>query len=234
MLRIGHRGAAGTAPENTLASFRRAVTLGVDGVELDVQRSRDGALVVIHDETVDRTTDGSGRVANLTLAEIGRLDAGTWKGPEFAGERVPTLAEVVEAVPAPVRVFVELKDPSRYPGIEAEVVGLVRERGVGDRVELSSFDHASLARVRSIAPEVRLGFLYSRHPDPIPAARALRAASLHAAFRHLASRVVDDAHRAGLAVYAWTLNEPADIAAARAMGVDGIFSDRPERLISGS
>ncbi len=230
MLRIGHRGAAGTAPENTIASFRRALAIGVDAVELDVQRTRDGALVVIHDETVDRTTDGTGRVGDLSLGEIRRLDAGSRKGHEFAGERVPTLDEVIDAVGAPVALFVELKDPARYPGIEREVLAVLRRRGVRGRAGISSFDHASLARVRAADPSVRLGFLYSRHDDPVGAARTLGAAAIHPPFRSVNADLVAAAHAAGLAVHTWTVNEPADVEAVRALAVDGIFSDHPERL----
>lgn len=230
MLRIGHRGAAASAPENTVASFRRAVELGVDGVEFDVQRTRDGALVVIHDETVDRTTDGTGPVADLTLAEIRALDAGSWKGAEFAGARVPTLDEVLDAVPAPLWLFVELKDPSRYPGIEREVLAALRSRGVFERSGISSFDHAALARVREADAHLRIGLLYARHPDPVSAARALGALAIHPPLRGLDADLVRAAHAAGLAVLTWTANEPAEIAAARALGVDGIFSDHPERL----
>lgn len=204
----------------------------MDGVELDVQRTRDGALVVIHDETVDRTTDGTGRVADLTLDELRKLDAGSWRSPEFAGERVPTLEEVVSAVPAPVALFVELKDPSRYPGIEREVVALLRDRALLERAGISSFDHSSLARVRETDSAVRIGFLFSRHPDPIPAARALGAVAIHPPFRELTSDLVAEAHAVRLAVLAYTVNEPADVATARALGVDGIFSDHPERIVT--
>jgi glycerophosphoryl diester phosphodiesterase len=108
-LRIGHRGAAAVAPENTIASFRRAVELGAQAVELDVQRTKDGHLVVMHDDTVDRTTDGTGHVAELTLARIRRLDAGSWNGTAFAGERVPTLDELGDALRPEILLFVEIK-----------------------------------------------------------------------------------------------------------------------------
>ncbi len=232
MLRIGHRGAAAHAPENTVASFRRAVELDADAVEFDVQRTRDGALVVIHDETVDRTTNGSGRVGDLTFGEVRALDAGVWKGREFAGERVPTLEEAIDAVPERIRLFVELKDPALYPGIEAQVLGVLGERNALRRAEVSSFDHDALARVRAADADVAIGLLFSRHPDPVPAARRLRARALHVGSRALTGDLVANAHAAGLAVYVWTVNDPADIAAARALGVDGMFSDHPERLVA--
>ncbi len=230
MLRIGHRGAAATAPENTLASFRRAIALGADAVELDVQRTADGHLVVMHDDTVDRTTDGAGRVAGLTLARIEALDAGSWKGPEFAGERVPTLDLVVDAVPAPTILFVELKAGSaRDPGIEEELLRAIRPaRG---RVRVSSFDHRALARLHALDPQVPLGALFAFLPvDPVALARACGASALHPSVRYLVPEVVAEAHAARLEVHAWTVNEPEEIAAVRALGVDGIFSDHPDRL----
>lgn len=230
MLRIGHRGAAAQAPENTIASFRRAVSLGAQAIELDVLPTKDGHLVVIHDDTVDRTTDGTGRVADLTLSEIQRLDAGSWKGAEFADERVPTLEEVGEALPPSILLFVEMKGGPGTP-IERVLAGLIPRLGGHERVRVSSFDHRALARLHAIDPRVSLGALFVALPvEPVAIARACGASALHPAFQYLTPDVVAEAHAAGLAVHAWTVNEPADIARVRAMGVDGIFSDHPERL----
>lgn len=231
-LRIGHRGAAGHAPENTLASFRKAVALGADAVELDVHRTADGALVVIHDESLERTTDGRGRVAELTLAEIRRYDAGSWKGAEFAGERVPALEEIAAALPARIELFVELKGGSfRYPGIEEDLARFLRARELAGRVRVSSFDHRALRRLRELMPELRTGALFAALPvDPVALARACGANAIHPSFSYLSAEAVAEAHRAGLEVYTWTVNRPEDIAAARAMEVDGMFSDFPERL----
>jgi glycerophosphoryl diester phosphodiesterase len=230
MLRIGHRGAAAVAPENTIASFRRAVALGAQAVELDVQRTRDGHLIVMHDETVDRTTDGIGRVAELDLAWIQRLDAGSWKGPEFAGERVPTLDEVIDAIAAPTILFVELKGPAALaPGIEEDLLRVVgRARS---RVRVSSFDHRALARLRELDGDLPLGALFTGLPvDPVALARGCGATAIHPSFHYVVPDLVAEAHAAGLEVHAWTVNVPEDIAAVRALGVDGIFSDHPDRL----
>ncbi|WP_375221992.1 glycerophosphodiester phosphodiesterase, partial [Symbiobacterium thermophilum] len=159
---IGHRGAAGTHPENTMVSFRRAFELGVDGIEFDVHRTADGHLVVIHDPAVDRTTDGSGLVMAMTLEQIRALDAGSWKDPRFAGERVPTLQELVRATPPGVRLYLELKAGSvHYPGIEQELVDLLKAEGVLDRTQVSSFDHRALVKLKEICPELPLGMLTS-------------------------------------------------------------------------
>jgi glycerophosphoryl diester phosphodiesterase len=232
MLRIGHRGAAGVAPENTIASFRRAVALGAQAVELDVQRTKDGHLVVMHDDTVDRTTDGIGRVADLTLAQIRRLDAGSWKGTEFAGEHVPTLDEVAEALPPEILLFVEIKGgAARAPGIEEDVLRFIA-RGAGDRVRASSFDHRVLARLRALDRDIGLGALFECLPaDPVALAWGCGATALHPSFGYVVPELVAAAHAKGIEVHTWTVNDPDDIARIRAMRVDGIFSDHPDRLI---
>src|SRR5205814_5101727 len=145
---IAHRGASGTHPENTLAAFRRAVELGADMIELDVQLTRDGEVVVFHDATLERTTDGAGAVSDRTLAEIRRLDAGAWFGPAFRGTRVPTLAEVLAAVGLPVNV--ELK-PVGDDGLEARALAVVESAGALARVVFSSFDAGALERLRACA-----------------------------------------------------------------------------------
>ena len=227
MLAIAHRGARAEAPENTLAAFRRAVELGADGVELDLHRSRDGRLVVIHDDTLERTTNGRGPVASFTFDELRRLDAGSWMDARFAGERIPSLEEVLEAMPARVLIFAEMKAAA----VVDPLARLLRERELATRVRVSSFDHRSLASVHRLVPEAELGALFVALPvDPVALARACGARALHPSFHYLTADVVAEAHGAGLAVYTWTVNEPDDIRRVRAIGVDGIFSDRPERL----
>lgn len=228
MLLIGHRGAAGVAPENTIVSFRRAVAMGADAVELDVQRTRDGHLVVMHDRTVDRTTDGTGPVDDLDLATIERLDAGSWKGAAFAGERVPTLDQVIDAVAAPTILFVELKGPAPT-GVEAQLLATVAR--ARSRVRVSSFDHRALARLRRLDAAIPIGALFTALPvDPVAIARSCGASAIHPGAEYVVPELVREAHDAGLEVHVWTANEPREIAALREMGVDGIFSDHPDRL----
>lgn len=229
MLRIGHRGAAGVAPENTIASFRRAVALGADAVELDVQRTRDGHLVVMHDDTVDRTTDGSGRVSDLDLAAIRRLDAGAWKGAAYAGERVPTLDEVIHAVGAPTLLFVELKGPVTVRGLEEQLLRTLERAGA--RARVSSFDHRALARLRALDGALALGALFTALPvDAVALARACGANAIHPNREYVVPELVAEAHAADLEVHVFTVNDPREAVALRAMGVDGIFSDHPDRL----
>ena len=163
-LNIAHRGASAVAPQNTLAAFRKAMELGADGVELDVQLSADGAVVVIHDFTVDKTTDGTGRVAEKTLAELEALDAGIRFSPQFAGERIPTLAQVFEALEGKLLVNVELKDFNlRSSALAAPVVEVIREHAMEKRVLFSSFNPFALRAVKRLAPEIPAGLLVAPH-----------------------------------------------------------------------
>ncbi|HWI51959.1 MAG TPA: glycerophosphodiester phosphodiesterase family protein [Symbiobacteriaceae bacterium] len=230
--RIGHRGAAGTAPENTLASMRRALAIGVDAVEFDIHRTGDGELIVMHDFTVDRTSNGTGTISALTAAEIARLDAGAWKGEAFAGEAVPTLEALVAAVPAPTILFLELKAGSyRYPGIEEELVAFLKEHDLVSRTQVSSFDHVALLKLRELLPELPTGMLYSERPvDPVAMARACGATALHPNYAVLPKDHVAAAHAAGLQVNVWTPNTQEAIDYCYCMGVDGIITDYPERL----
>ncbi|MDQ3928010.1 MAG: glycerophosphodiester phosphodiesterase, partial [Chloroflexota bacterium] len=152
-LLIAHRGGSLEVPENTLSAFRHAIRAGMRMVELDVQMARDGELVVIHDETVDRTTDGTGPVGSFTLEELQRLDAGSWFAPRYAGERIPTLRQVFDlCVPEGVGVVVEIKHPEMYPGLEEKLVALIGEmwlRGA-ENIWCISFDHPCIRRLRKL------------------------------------------------------------------------------------
>lgn len=234
-LNIGHRGAGGLAPGNTLAAFQVALDLGIDGVELDVQRCRTGEVVVIHDLTVDRTTNGTGAVKDLSLAEIKALDAGSHFGPRFAGERIPTLAEVLDLVGDRLLVNVELKSSSpRTDGLEAEVIRLIRERNLERHVLTSSFNPFALWRTRRLAPDLKLGLLYA-HNLPLPLRRAWLAFLSHPEARHPDYPLVDEllmaqARSHGWQVNTWTVNEPDDMRRMMDLGVDGIITDRPDVL----
>jgi glycerophosphoryl diester phosphodiesterase len=232
MLRIGHRGAAGSAPENTIVSMKRALSIGVDAVEFDVHRTLDNQLVVIHDPTIDRTTTGQGIVGQLTLAEIRQFDAGQIMGSAFAGERVPTLAELVAAVPAPTQLFLELKCGSyMYPGIEQDLAQFIKKHGISDRVQISSFDHHALRLLRDLLPDVPTGMLYYARPiDAVAMARACGATALHPMWLYLTPEDLLLAHAAGLQVNVWTPNLEAEIAHCQALKVDGIITNYPERL----
>lgn len=216
---IGHRGAAGLAPENTLASFSRAVRHGVDAVELDVHLSADGRLVVIHDERLDRTTNGNGQVAARTLAALRRLDAG-------AGERIPTLDEVLEAVPTRIAVNIELKGPGTAAPVARAVAGWTRP------LLVSAFDHAELARFHGLCPATPCAPLLAKwRRGVLDTARTLDAWSLNLADRIADPATVNAVRESGCLCLVYTVNDAERAAALRAIGVAGVFSDFPDRLL---
>jgi glycerophosphoryl diester phosphodiesterase len=222
LLCIGHRGACGHEPENTLRSVRRALELGADGVEIDV-RLVQGELVVFHDAKLDRTTNGGGLLSRKTLAQVRALDAGL-------GEQIPTLREVLEAVDRRGLVNIELKGRRTAGPVEALIGEFVRERGwLPEQFLVSSFHRRELKQISD--PAVRIGMLCAR-PTRLysVSARRLGAWSVHPALRYTTARFVKDAHRRGLKVLVYTVNAPADIARMRAIGVDGVFTDFPERV----
>ena len=232
---IAHRGASAVAPANTMTAFEKAAVLGADGIEFDVHLSADGVPVVIHDFAVDATTDSSGRVAEMDLAQIKQLDAGSYFDPAFAGEHIPTLEEVLQAFGNQLLLNIELKSTSpRDNGLEQAVLTLVKQHDLGSRVLLSSFNPFSLRRAKKIAPHVRAGLLYA--PDlPIFLSRAWLAPLFPHEARHPEHTMVDEgymawARRRGYRVSAWTVDEPVEMRRLIALGVDGIVSNRPDLL----
>ena len=219
MLRIGHRGARAYAPENTLMSFKKALEIGVDAVELDVRKTKDGQLVVIHDADVKRTTDGEGLVSELTLKEIKSLDAGS-------GEKIPTLEETLDFLDKKVKVFVELKET----GIEKQVLSIVQEKGLEKNVVIVSFLEDALKEVRELNKNIDTGLIYARHKNPLKAALELKANYLLAFYRFTHSANVEKAHECGLKVIVWTINSPQEVEEYAKKGVDGIASDKPDIL----
>jgi glycerophosphoryl diester phosphodiesterase len=231
---IAHRGASGTHPENTLVSFRRAVEVGADMIELDVQLTRDHQVVVVHDDTLDRTTDGAGPVAARTLDEVRRLDAGRWFAPAFAGERVPTLAEVLAAIPIPINV--ELKAATRAgapDGLEARVLADVEAAAAIGRVVFSSFETVRLERLRALSTPAALAVLQDRGSvaQAIHLAERVAARALHLRKDMATAGALALAAGAGLAVRVWTVNAPAEFARLRDAGVEAVFTDFPERFL---
>ncbi len=231
ILVIAHRGASGDAPENTLAAFNLAVEQGADVVELDVHMTTDGHPVVVHDDTVDRTTDGSGHVRTKTLAELKALDAGSWFDSGFAGERIPTLDEVVVWARGKTTLSIEIKNtPHRHRGIEASVTGVLERRSALADHEVFSFDHQCIQRIKAREPEVFTGVCYNADPVDHPAlAAAASATALHPMFHHVRADVVRDAHAAGLLVFPWIVDAYQDIRDMALLGVDGITTNYPKR-----
>ncbi|WP_431041109.1 glycerophosphodiester phosphodiesterase [Streptomyces sp. P1-3] len=215
-LTIGHRGVMGVEPENTVRSFIRAEREGMDVIELDLHLSKDGALVVMHDADVDRTTDGSGAISEHTLAELRELDAGR-------GERIPLFEEVLDAVGAPLQA--EIKDKAAARAL-AEV--MVRRDLLG-RVDVLSFHDEALAEIRGLLPAVRTALVASRYGlDVIDRARAVGAGMLVLNIRRLTLELVERAHAAGLKVIGWTVNTQDQLRLARGLGLDGGTTDFPE------
>ncbi|GAA3368254.1 glycerophosphodiester phosphodiesterase family protein [Streptomyces sannanensis] len=215
-LTIGHRGVMGVEPENTLRSFIRAQHAGMDVIELDLHLSKDGALVVLHDADVDRTTDGTGPVTDKTLAELRELDAGH-------GERVPLFEEVLDAVSAPLQA--EIKDSAAARAL-AQVM---HRRDLVGRVEVASFHDAALAEIAALVPGVRTALIASTWGDDVvDRARAVGASSLALNIRRLTLEVVERAHAEGLKVIGWVVNTQDELRLARALELDGIATDLPE------
>lgn len=232
-LRIGHRGAAGTRPELTRCSFERAVELGADMVELDVQLTRDGQLVVLHDRELGRTVRASGPVRDALLADLRGLDAGAWFDPAFAGERVLSLEEVLDLTHGRVDLNVEIKSPEPdWEQTARGLVALLRARGRVASTIVSSFDTGALGCVRSLGPDLRIGVLCRPQETDAAwsAAAALGAVAVHPHWSVVNAELVARAHRAGLRVLVWTVNDKESILRLAGLGVDGIISDFPERL----
>ncbi len=230
----GHRGARAHAPENTLPSFQTAFDMGADGIELDVHMSKDGCLVVIHDFTLERTTDGHGSVSDFTAAELARLDAGSHYSPAFAGAGVPTLEEALDLA-AGRSVNVEIKSMDPFGGPEADAVAaLIRSRNLYDAVIVSSFNPVTLIKMRWVDRRVRLGLLYSADL-PIFLRQAwtgplIQPEALHPEHDMIDAGYMDAARRMGVAVNTWTVNDPDEARRLAELGVDIIITDAPDRI----
>jgi glycerophosphoryl diester phosphodiesterase len=228
---IAHRGASFEAPENTIAAFELALTQGADALELDVHLSKDDHPVVIHDFTLERTTDGDGAVRTQTVRELKRLDAGSWKGRTFQGQRIQTLQEVLERFRDRARFWIELKGGSDlYPEIEDRVVTLLEIYEVLDRALVQSFDHAALGRIHAMRREVRLGALLIEGPIDPEAVAGQGCRAVCPRFELIEPAGLATIRAARLECYGWTVNEPAHMDRLVEWGVDGIITDRPDVL----
>lgn len=243
---IAHRGSGASAPENTLASVRLALRQGADYVENDIMRTRDGALVVTHDLSLARTTDvervfperTTHQVADYTLAEIKRLDAGSWFGAQYAGERILTLREWVEAVGSSTGMLLEAKDPWAFPGIEADIDRELRSIPTfvqalrKGKVIMQAGDEAWLRRYHALAPDVPVALLYYTRPtDEQLVAASTWLDAVNPALGNIDEAVVDRTHELGLKTYVWTVNFGGDMNRGIDWGVDGIITDYPDVLV---
>jgi glycerophosphoryl diester phosphodiesterase len=245
VLAVAHRGASVRAPENTLAAIREAAALGADAVEVDVQRTRDGALVLMHDATLARTTDAATRysprapwsVGSFTLRELRRLDAGSWKSPRFARERVPTLRQTLRTIGelGDLRLLLELKRPERHPGIVADLARVLlgaQRDGLLDtrRVVVQSFDVSAVKGLKAHCPELTVGVLGLPPRAHLPALGtwASQVNPHHAA---LDASYVEAVHANGMRCLTWTVDRPFAMRRAIRAGVDGVITNRPDVLL---
>lgn len=228
---VAHRGASGHMPENTLASFELAVEMRADMMELDVHPCRDGTLVVMHDETVDRTTDGSGRISEMSLEEVRRLDAAA-KSKLGRREQVPTFGEVLERFSKRIPLAVEVKHGSSvYSGVEKTVVQELRKHGAEDRVELISFDLDCLRNLKKEDPSLKTGFIFIGNMASFSDLLKGQVDALHGRWNFVSKEQVTHAKRAGLPTFVWTVDTSSDIRDAVRLGADGIVSNFPERVL---
>ncbi len=227
-----HRGNSSHAPENTLAAFRLAIELPAPWIELDVHPALDGTLVVIHDKTVDRTTDGSGALRQLSVEQLRQLDAGSWFGPAFRGEPVPTLAEVLQlVVPTATRLNVEIKASPPDADVSGSLVRMLRGCGKEREYLVSSFDLEALLQVRAIAPEIGLA-LIGPGPELLTAAREHGLPWIHVHHPTLSPELVATAHAEGIKVNTWTVDDTGLLESYRDFGIDKLCTNRPAEMLA--
>lgn len=231
---IAHRGASAYAPENTLAAFNLAFEMGADGVELDVSLTQDGVPVVLHDDTVDRTTNGRGAINQMTLAQAQQLDASN-RMEKYRGEKIPTLEAVLRAIGARGIVNIELKNLTlKYDGVEAATLAAIENAGARDRVITSSFNPLALRRMYQLDPRIPRGLLY-RPNLPIYLRRAwlrplAHPTALHPHYSMITREFVAWARGKGYQVNTWTVDDPEETKRLIDLGVDGIITNKPDVL----
>ncbi|OLN33856.1 glycerophosphodiester phosphodiesterase [Desulfosporosinus metallidurans] len=228
---LGHRGAAGTSPENTILSFARGLELGVDGFEFDVQLSRDGEVVICHDERVDRTSDGNGWVKNFTLTELKKLNFGV-QFNKYAP--IPTLVELLEMLTGRSLILnVEIKTGLiEYPGIVGKVAQLLEKYQVTPQSIISSFEHKTIVEVIENYPHLKTGLLYDCGLiSPWLYAQNLGASHLHPHFAFVTPELVRESHLRGIGVHTWTVDEPWEMERVAISGADIVITNYPERFI---
>lgn len=232
---IAHRGIPPVAPENTLVSFQAALALDIDGIETDVQATKDGELILCHDETLDRTTSGHGWIKDHTFKQIRSLSAGAWFDPRYSGEKIPSLAEFLELVQdTDLLINLEIKNSIiPYPGIEKQIISMIHHYKMARRVIISSFNHYSLLICKSIDPALKTGILYECClVEPWEYAKKLGADALHPSFHTLTPELIKRASAEQLLVHPYTVDLPADMERMASLGVSGIITNVPKRALS--
>jgi glycerophosphoryl diester phosphodiesterase len=239
---IAHRGASAYAPENTMAAFELAIDLGADAIELDLRQTKDSVLVFLHDADVDRTTNGTGNVKDFTFSELQKLDVDSWFDKEFSDEKIPSLQEVVDLLVDSTLIIIELKEGNEtYPGIEENVVSLIKENGIEAQTILKSFDPNVLERLRKIDPTIPLLYVYAvRIPwlgmiidrgVTFDSVYDLDVEYLQPHRFFLSKSFVEDAHAKGYKIISWGVNSTEAISESLDFGVDGIETDYPDKVL---
>jgi len=232
---IAHRGFSGRAPENTVAAIREAIVIGANMAEIDVTLTADERVVVIHDETLERTTDGSGNVGDHSFDEIRSLDAGSWFAPQFAGEKVPTLGEVLDTAKGRILLNVEIKSEAVDRGISDKVAAAINERGMNDQVVVSSFSPTALEQMHTVAPKIRTAVLYNpefqRGEDPVEIVHSLGASAFNIRGSRLKAKMLRSCREHGIPVAVYTVDKPKKMKRWVKKGIDAIFTNHPDRLL---
>lgn len=232
-IRIAHRGASGNFPENSGIAFLKAIEAGVDMIELDCQLSRDGHVVVFHDDRLYRTAGVKGKIQEKTLEQLKKLDIGAWRKNSFKGQRILTLEEALGMVAGKTDLCVEIKCyPDSQTGIEIKLLFILSHYDYLDRTLIASFDYHSLGRVRELAPEARIGVIYGAgvKQDALDFAAQIGAASVQVQKEFATREFLQKAWEAGLDVHIWTINELKEMENFASLGVQGIISDFPEKF----
>lgn len=232
---IAHRGATGYAPENTIAAFDKAIEMKADYIEMDIQRTKDGELVIIHDTSVDRTTDGTGYIKDLTSNQLRDLDAGSWKGDEFAGEKIPTFDEILDKYHGKIGILLELKAPELYPGIEESIAQELKDRNLdkpqNEKMIIQSFNFESMKKMNTLLPNVPIGVLTGSKAHTTP--QALEEFSSYADYFNpsyglITEDLVNQVHSQGMKISSWTVRSQESADFLLEMKVDGIITDYPD------
>lgn len=231
---FAHRGASKLYPENTLPAFKKAIEFGVDGIELDVQLTKDGHVVVIHDEQIDRTSDSNGWVKDKTLKELKSLDFGSWFSEECKDIRIPTFREVLELLSSwKGTLDVELKNgPIICPGIEQKVINLIKEYSFENRTIISCFNHNSLVECKKIEPKIKTGIIYiAGIYNPWEYAKRIKADAIHPLYYNMLPEVVNGCKENHIEMNYWTIDDPKYIKAAYSLNVHGIITNVPDKAM---
>lgn len=228
---FAHRGSAGTHPENTLAAFQEAIRVGADGIEIDIQLTKDHELVVIHDHTLDRTTNGTGEVQSYTLAELKKFDAGSKFSPEFKEEKIPSFLEVLELIKGTnVELNVEIKNRAKHEtGVEKKVVEDLEKAGLTNKIIISSFNHQTLKKVKELRPDLECAILYMKKMDtPWNYASQFGATALHTYEKETEIDMIHEAQEKGFPVRVFTVNDEEGMEKLIRAHVSAIITDYPE------